>query len=336
MSSSIMTIFSALALGHSLFLASYFWAPVKKSPSRFFLALLLTALAVRILKSVLVILIPQSPYIIPAVELVGLSAIGPSLFLYSKSAYNVLFQFKNDQLIHFIPSISLIVLIPFLGETEMFVAYRVTVAHMFAYISWSSVHICNRRNSYRKTEYQWLGLLIGAISVIWLTFFAQLLIEKFITYLAITITASVALYGLSIWAQKKGNLFKEPRRHFLDEDPNKLNKIGEKIRRLFDQENLYTDSNLTVKSIREKLEQPEYLVSQSINFYFKRSFPELLNEYRIIYASKLICSEEHNNLSIEGIAYESGYNSISAFYRAFKKIKGMTPANFKETMLKTA
>lgn len=329
-SSAVMAIFSALALGHSLFLAGHFWASVKRRPSSFFLALLLTALAVRILKSVLVILLPESPNIIPALGLIGLMGIGPSLWFYIKSFKNVDFKWAQRHLFHYAPAFALLILIPLFNEQQMYVAYCISVAHMFAYTLSSTRYLLQNSDNYSRTARQWLYLLLTSILLIWITFFAQLLVESFITYLSVTVVASITLYGLSIWAGKKGRLFLEPRRVVSDKTAEEVLQLGNKIEQLFTQEQIFTDPSLTIKSISERLFKPEYLVSLSVNTYFKQSFPELLNFYRIQYASSLIESNTYKNLSIEGIAYESGYNSISAFYRAFKNLKGVTPTQFKK------
>lgn len=327
---AIMAIFSSLALGHSLFLASQLWDSVKRRPSSFYLALLLTALAIRIFKSVLVILLPQSPDIIPAIGLVGLIAIGPSLWLYVKSFKNVEFKAENNHLWHFTPALILALIIPFFNNEQMYIAYSISVAHMLIYILLSANYIFRLLMEYGRFERKWLLRLLIAIFLIWSTFFAQLLIESFATYLSVTVVATVSIYGLSIWAGKKSRLFTEPRRVFSDKASSEIVQVGTQIELLLTEKKIYTDSNLTIKKISELLSKPEYMVSQSVNTYFKQSFPELLNYYRIKHASILIESTAYENLSIEGIAYESGYNSISAFYRAFKNLKGVTPAKFKK------
>lgn len=326
---SIMAFFSALALGHSLFLASHFWTSVRKKPSSFFLALLLTGLAIRILKSVIVILFPTSPDIIPAVGLIGLSTIGPSLYLYIQSFKNRSFQIKKGHLWHFTLGVLLILLLPFLSDQQMYWAYCLTVAHMFVYLLLVTKVMWKGQKNYTSQERSWIWLLISGIGLIWLTFFAQLIIEVFLTYLSVTIVASVVIYGLSYWAGKKQRLFQEPNRSSPAKRSNERAQIGEQIQYLFKKKKLFKEPNLSIRTISQYLSQPEYLVSQSINAYFNKSFPELLNEYRVEYAARLIQSKAYQNLSIEGIAYESGYKSISAFYKAFKNIKGVTPAQFK-------
>lgn len=56
----------------------------------------------------------------------------------------------------------------------------------------------------------------------------------------------------------------------------------------------------------------------------------LLTHYRIRHAENLLQSPTAAHFSIEAIAYDSGFASMSAFYVAFKKIHGKTPAEFKK------
>jgi AraC-like DNA-binding protein len=53
------------------------------------------------------------------------------------------------------------------------------------------------------------------------------------------------------------------------------------------------------------------------------SFSDYINGLRVDYASQLL--EERPELSINDIMIKSGFTSSSAFYRNFKKFKGITP-----------
>lgn len=63
--------------------------------------------------------------------------------------------------------------------------------------------------------------------------------------------------------------------------------------------------------------------------YFKtktsKTFIEYIQELRIGYACQLLTQHE---ISIKEVAFESGFNHLSYFNRAFKRIKGITPSAY--------
>lgn len=60
---------------------------------------------------------------------------------------------------------------------------------------------------------------------------------------------------------------------------------------------------------------------------YRMPFKEYLLNVRVGYACKLLTDESYN---ISEIAYDSGFGNISNFNRRFKKIKGITPSQFRE------
>ena len=68
-------------------------------------------------------------------------------------------------------------------------------------------------------------------------------------------------------------------------------------------------------------------LSRLINENLNSSFTEFINEYRVEEAKQLIAINA--NYTIEAIGNQSGFNSKSAFYKAFKTYTGTTPAKFK-------
>jgi len=103
-------------------------------------------------------------------------------------------------------------------------------------------------------------------------------------------------------------------------------QIANKIKDILKNEKLYTDSNLTINSLADKIEINRTYVSQVINNYFKVNFNTLINKYRIKEARKLLL--ENTNLSIEGISIEVGFRSKSVFNGSFKLHTGVTPSVF--------
>lgn len=57
------------------------------------------------------------------------------------------------------------------------------------------------------------------------------------------------------------------------------------------------------------------------------TFKEYLNGLRCEYAKRLL---EENNQPIINVCYESGFNSLSQFMRAFRKYSGFSPAQYRK------
>ncbi len=110
----------------------------------------------------------------------------------------------------------------------------------------------------------------------------------------------------------------------------KHQSVYEALSILLDKEHIYCESDLSMKAISNRLGELDYVVSQSINYFYKKSFFDLINERRIE-ASKIRLLQMLPHETIEGIAYDTGFNSRSSFYRAFKKYTGETPQQFINT-----
>ena len=70
-----------------------------------------------------------------------------------------------------------------------------------------------------------------------------------------------------------------------------------------------------------------HILSQSINEGLGKSFFEMVAEYRVDEAKKLLI--DHPNIKVEEIAEQVGYNSKSSFNTAFKKFTGSTPSEYR-------
>jgi len=158
--------------------------------------------------------------------------------------------------------------------------------------------------------------LLG-VGLIGITFVLQLLFYHPIVYRLIIITAASLFYFLSWWAIRALN-FSCPNQKESDEN-HIYEALGIRIKQLLEEDELFTDPNLTVTKLASHVKAPAYLVSKAINFYFEKSFSELLINSRIKKAEQLLLADGNKTLTIEAIAYESGFNTLSAFYNAFKK-----------------
>lgn len=100
-------------------------------------------------------------------------------------------------------------------------------------------------------------------------------------------------------------------------------ELLEKIRKLMCEEKLYLYPNLKVSDLARLLNSNRNYIYNAINVEMGISFSDYINSQRIDYASQLL--EANPKLSINDVMFKSGFTSASAFYRNFKKFKGITP-----------
>ncbi len=107
--------------------------------------------------------------------------------------------------------------------------------------------------------------------------------------------------------------------------------VGKRLDTLMDQNKMYRDENITLGSLSEALSITHHQLSQLLNEKFKMNFSTFINGYRIRDAKRMIIEEPES--SIISVAYVVGFNSKTAFYRAFDKATGMTPQKYRDEIL---
>jgi AraC-like DNA-binding protein len=113
-----------------------------------------------------------------------------------------------------------------------------------------------------------------------------------------------------------------------------LNDCAEKISIFVETEKAYLNPDLSLPQLAEILDIPSHHLSRVINDQFGVNFFNFINRYRIEEIKAKIDDLKFQNLSILGIAYDSGFNSKSAFNRVFKKMEGMTPSEYRKQLPK--
>ncbi len=91
--------------------------------------------------------------------------------------------------------------------------------------------------------------------------------------------------------------------------------------------------DLTLPKLAETVNCSVNHLSQVINSGFGMSFFDYLNQYRIEHARRLLARIDGQRNAILNIAFTVGFNSNSAFYAAFKKTVGQTPAQYRRAKL---
>jgi AraC-like DNA-binding protein len=84
----------------------------------------------------------------------------------------------------------------------------------------------------------------------------------------------------------------------------------------------------TLQEMATSLSYPLYQLSALINQEYGSNFNELINKYRIEYAVDIIKQGKFQNLNINGLANQCGFNNRNSFTTAFKKFTGITPSEY--------
>ena len=98
----------------------------------------------------------------------------------------------------------------------------------------------------------------------------------------------------------------------------------------------YLQPDITLPKLAKVVDCSVNHLSQVINAGFGMSFFDYLNSYRINFAKALLTDQNGTKNAILDVAFTVGFNSNSAFYSAFKKAVGQTPAQYRRTRLKHA
>lgn len=112
-------------------------------------------------------------------------------------------------------------------------------------------------------------------------------------------------------------------------------KFDVQFKRLMNETMIYKQKNISLPEISRLLgTNPNYL-SGYINSQFNVNFTSYINTQRIQEACRILTEDQSHKLSMDQVAELSGFSSRRAFYDAFKKTTGHTPANYKKNSSST-
>jgi AraC-like DNA-binding protein len=92
----------------------------------------------------------------------------------------------------------------------------------------------------------------------------------------------------------------------------------------------YLDRDLTIHELSNMTGIPRHHITQVLNEKHKRNFFTFINEYRVKEVISRFSDPRFNHYTILAIAYDSGFNSKTAFNSIFKIITGLTPSQCRE------
>jgi AraC-like DNA-binding protein len=183
------------------------------------------------------------------------------------------------------------------------------------------------------TEKKWLIILTIGVSCLSILYFTNFILG-ITSYISAPISYSIVIYIISFFGfyyqqvfQKKIKEKKYKNLHISNEE---LQKYKQKLTNIITNQKPYLYEDFNLQKLSELTGIAPHLLSYLINEEYKQNFSEFINSYRIQEAKEKLLDKNLQYLSISGIGYECGFNSVSAFNTAFKKNTGKTPSVYKK------
>lgn len=109
-------------------------------------------------------------------------------------------------------------------------------------------------------------------------------------------------------------------------------EIFNKLESLMKEDRAFLDPALNKEKLARLCLTNEAYLSQVINHLGNSSVTEYINRHRVMFAVNLI--EQSSDINLTELPERSGFNSSATFYRAFKSVMGMTPAQYQKSSCK--
>jgi AraC-like DNA-binding protein len=292
---------------------------------------------------------------------------GTLFWFYTKSIVKPNFRFGKKDLWHFIPFIVFlsIILLPVFTDTILpdskLVGYPlskliINPIYLFAILILLNRYrkqMLNELSYTDKINLMWLDwITVGAI-LLWVIALLgyifslnNVLAKPLLTDYLVLSFLGLYMFALAYVAFTKTDLFKRDNIRYVrfeedleekkqseknekvQEDEKALSGIMISLNNYLDEEKPFLDSQLTIYKLAQLTGIPKYKISKAINVEKGKNFFEYINGFRVNHVIEKIQAGELKELSLLGIATDSGFNSKASFNRIFKKVVGKTPSQF--------
>lgn len=109
------------------------------------------------------------------------------------------------------------------------------------------------------------------------------------------------------------------------------------LKKAMEYDRLWLDPALNLGVLARHCGLPQKTLSAVLNQYMEKPFNTWVNEYRIAAFKERLLRPESRELTIAGLAYDCGFNSLPTFQRAFKSLTGVTPKEYlQKALIKSA
>lgn len=153
--------------------------------------------------------------------------------------------------------------------------------------------------------------------------------KKYYSY-PLFIGMAIITYWLGLEGFNKRNLDIIKTQNIIpDKEKEQLKQIATALKKLMEEDKIYTNPDLSLALLSEKLNVKSYQTTKCLNVIFGKKFSDFVNEYRIKALKDILKNPKNEKFTLLSLAFEVGFNSKSSFNRAVKKITGKPPKDLK-------
>ncbi len=325
-------VFHGLSLGTYLIVGT----PSHSQPNKL-LGALLVVFGLRISKSIFLYFTSDLDIMLVLLGLTLILSFGPLFYLYVRSFLQKDFKLDKVQVLHALPFATFLVLtsLGIVGK-EFYMSFGIVFIylHFLVYIVisfiWQRKHQRSNTNESRTTAHKWVNFIHLGMALIWVSYFVFLL-DEIVPYIAGPITYSFVIYPLSFWAiMKKVHKPEEKKYQNSRLDNAESLEVIARLEAHIKEEKRFLNPDLKLPMIATELNTTPHVLSQAVNENFGQNFQQYLNTYRVKAAQQMLASAKNSHLTIASIAFDSGFNSLSAFNTSFKKVLQKTPSQYRK------
>ncbi|WP_057940303.1 helix-turn-helix domain-containing protein [Algoriphagus resistens] len=333
---SVLYLLSSLGVINGLLIGVFLLFRNRNKVANTYLGGLLLALSIRIGKSVFYYFEANVDLLILQVGLSACAFIGPFFYLYTKATYSQYRKMQKEDIallsVLFLSVLILGLVYPYRTSPAIWNGYLVyaiyTVWAVFTllglYYVAKMLGAALLKPSTMSRSQQYLALLTLALLFINLTY--QMALYGLFTYLWGSLIFSFTLYFI-LGRMLLSSKFFTPKSvdQPIKDASIKLNELN----LLMDAQKPYVNQKIKLDDLATMAGLSKHSLSKLLNEEYKYGFAHYVNEFRVKEAKLLI--QTRNELSLEGIGFEAGFNSKSSFFDAFKKITNSTPSAYRKS-----
>ena len=282
--------------------------------------------------------------------------IGPLLLLYIKSVSTKDFKFQTKHLLHLLPFVFFLVIdllnrgnFPLSPENRtQYLTYcaEITIILLqfliYVLLSFSFALKLIKQNipgkiSKENMDPLYVRNIVFIISFIWIIY-AMYCIQTWFRFYFPTMVIEAVYYSLLsymiLYSELRGQKITSANNYMARYKSTALSpedalRFKAMILEYVRKNESYKDHNITLGKFSKNLSLTPHVVSQVINEQLECNFNDFINQYRVEEAKKMLGDAGMNNLTVASIAYDCGFNTLSAFNTAFKKFTRLTPSQFR-------